>query len=173
MPATVNRTGRRRRDGDRWRWAARCAVVSSVAVAACGRLWPVQTAPSPASPHDTYACALSQARGLGYRVTSDTAFAKRRDIEAYKDLPSSARGPGVTEFTRKNVLVVRVADAPASSGSTMRVKAGTVSVQETRRGPTEVNEPATGAVAADADTLVAHCRKGAAPDSATRTGVAS
>jgi hypothetical protein len=148
-------------------------VVSSVAVAAaCGRLWPVQTAPSPASPHDTYACALTEARGLGYRVTSDTVFAKRRDIEAYKELPGSARGPGVTEFTRKNVLVIRVEDASANSGSTMRVKAGTVSVQETRRGPTEVNEPATGAAAADADTLVAHCRK-AAPDSVARTGAAS
>jgi hypothetical protein len=139
----------------------RCAVVSSVAIAAaCGRLWPVQTAPSPATPHDTYECGLTQVRSLGYRVTSDTVFAKRRDIEAFKDLPASARGPGVTEFTRKNVLLIRVGDA--GSGSTMRVTAGVVSIQETRRGPTEVNEPVNGAVVADADTVVARCRNAGA-----------
>jgi hypothetical protein len=114
------------------------------------------------------ACAASQAKALGYRVLTDSGLLTRligstpragpRDsLTAEKTLPLGQLSSDVTEYSRKNVLVVSLIPNRSTGGSTMAIRAETVSVQQSRRGMTDQPVPATGAVRADADTLLAHC----------------
>lgn len=141
---------------------ALCAAAA--VIAACGTLWPVVTAPSPAPPSDVFACAVAQTRKLGYKVVADSSDSTRRLLQATRELPQSEKGPDPTEISRQNVMSIRVLGD--GTGSTLRVQAGTVSRTETRRGPTDVTEPANGRVRADADSLLARCRTASPTSSA-------
>jgi hypothetical protein len=93
---------------------------------------------------------------MGYKVVVDTAHRDQRDVEASKALPRSSMGANPNEYSRRDVLSIIVSDA-ADGKSSMRVVAGTISVDENRRGPTDINEPANANVVADADSLIARC----------------
>jgi hypothetical protein len=73
-------------------------------------------------------------------------------------MPLRDLGPDVTEHSRRNVLAVAVSPAQSGQGSTLTVRAETISMQETRRGMTDVSVPASPTVRTDADTLLARCR---------------
>jgi hypothetical protein len=134
----------------------------------CGSFWPTSQAAFTAAPADVLACAASQAKALGYRVLTDSGLLTRligsapragpRDsLTAEKTLPLGQLSSDVTEYSRKNVLVVTLPPNRSTDGSTMVIRAETVSIQESRRGMTDIPVPATGAVRTDADTLLAHC----------------
>jgi hypothetical protein len=110
---------------------------------------------SAATPTDSFACAAAQAKQVGYQLTPDRA---RREFEADKTLPLRDLGPDMTEHSRRNVLVVVVSPTQSGQGSTLTVRAETISMQESRRGMTDVSMPASPTVRTDADTLLARCR---------------
>jgi hypothetical protein len=143
------------RRGRRWVSAA-AGVPIGIVLAGCGHLWRTSTTPVPAPARDVSACAIAQATGMGYKVVVDTAHRDERDVEASKALPRSSMGANPNEYSRRDVLSIIVRDA-ADGKSTMRVVAGTISVDENRRGPTDINEPANANVVADADSLIARC----------------
>jgi len=167
MPPATYRTGTRawlrgwQRAWQRERCWLAVATGACAALAGCGHLWQVSTLPAAAPPRDVYACAIAQATRLGYKVVSDTAHREQRDLEASKAFEHP--GPETTEYSRKDLLSVIVTSKGSDSVSTMRVTAGSMSRQETRRGPTDVTEPATVDVRADADTVIARCRVAAPP----------
>lgn len=103
---------------------------------------------------------------MGYKVVVDTVHRDQRDVEASKVLPRSNAGANPNEYSRKDVLSIIVSGA-ADGTSTMRVVAGTVSVDENRRGPTDVNEPADANAISDADSLIARCGVANPPASKT------
>jgi hypothetical protein len=143
------------RHGGRPRIPAAAGIV--IIVAGCGHLWQTSTTPVPASPSDVYACAIAQAKGMGYKVVVDTVHREQRDVEASKVLPRSSMGADPNEFSRKDVMSIIVSSASSDGHSTMRVVAGTVSTVQDRRGPTDVDEPAGVNVRSDADSLIARC----------------
>ena len=157
-----DRTGTRRATQSSARAVAACAA--AVVLGACGTLWPVVTAPSPAPPSDVFACAVAQARKLKYKVVADSSDSTRRLLQATRELPQSEKGPDPTEVSREDVMSIRVLGD--GTGSTLRVQAGTLSKTETRRGPTDVTDPANHGVRADADSLLARCRTASPPTSA-------
>jgi hypothetical protein len=137
----------------------------TTALAACGHLWQTTTTPTPAPAPDVYACAVVQVTAMGYKVVSDTVHREQRDLEASKTLPRGSVGADPNEYDRKDVLSIIVTGS--GSGSTMRVVAGTVGIEENRRGPTDVDEPAGVNVLADADSVVARCRVASPPTTKT------
>lgn len=162
MRTPSDRTGTRRPSRSLTRELALCAATA--VIAACGTLWPVVTAPSPAPPSDVFACAVAQTRKLGYKVVADSSDSTRRLLHATRELRQSEKGPDPTEVSRQDVMSIRVLSD--GTGSTLRVQAGTLSKTQTRRGPTDVTEPANGRVRADADSLLAHCRTASPTSSA-------
>jgi hypothetical protein len=126
-------------------------------VAGCGHLWQTSTTPVPAAPSDVYACAVAQAKGMGYKVVVDTVHRDQRDVEASKVLPRSSMGADPNEFSRKDVMSIIVSSAGTDGKSAMRVVAGTVATIQDRRGPTDVDQPVGVNVRSDADSLIARC----------------
>ena len=140
------------------RITAICLVLTATAmlVAGCGHLWQTTTRPVPASARDVSACAIAQATGMGYKVVVDTVHREQRDVEATKVLSQKAQGADPLEYNRRDVLSIILSGA-GDGQSSMRVVAGTLSIEENRRGPTDVHEPASYNVLADADSLIARC----------------
>lgn len=136
------------------------ALIAVVGTAACASLWPTSHAVVPAPPSDVLACAASQAKALGYRVLPDTTHGT---LTAEKTLPQRDLSADVTEYSRKNVLQVSFAKQGADA-TLLDVQSQTISIQESRRGMTDVPVSALADVRADADTLLARCRQ-AAPSS--------
>jgi hypothetical protein len=141
--------------GRRWIWAG-AGLPIGIVLGACGHLWQTTTRPVPAPARDVSTCAIAQATGMGYKVVVDTVHRDQRDVEASKVLPRSNAGANPNEYSRKDVLSVIVSGA-ADGTSSMRVVAGTISIDENRRGPTDINEPADANAIADADSLIARC----------------
>ena len=141
-------------------WLAAATGVCA-ALVGCGQLSRVSTVPAPAPPRDVYACAVAQAIKLGYKAVGDTIHREQRDLEASKTLKHG--GPESTEYSRKDVLSVIVTSKGSDSVSTMHVTAASISTQETRRGPTDVTEPASVDVRADADSVIARCSVASPP----------
>jgi len=142
------------------RWLIAAVVLASsplvvLGTTGCASLWTTATAAVPARPADAFSCVVSQARQMGYHVAPDSSHA---EVQAEKILPLGEMGPDAAEYTRKNVLAVAVHPARSNGGSTLVVRAETISVQQTRRGLTDVAVPASGAVRQDADALVARCQ---------------
>jgi hypothetical protein len=104
---------------------------------------------------------------MGYKVVLDTVHREQRDLEASKTLPRSGVGADPNEYDRKDILSIIVTGAPSDAGSSMRVVAGTVGIEENRRGPTDVDEPAGVKVLADADSVIARCRVASPPTTKT------
>jgi hypothetical protein len=139
------------------RWISAAAGVSvGVVLAACGHLWQTSTTPVPAPARDVSVCAIAQATAMGYKVVVDTVHRDQRDVEATKVLPRSNAGANPNEYSRRDVMSI-ILSGTTDGKSSLRVTAGTISIDENRRGPTDVNEPADANVIADADSLVARC----------------
>jgi hypothetical protein len=154
-----------RRRGRRWIPAV-AGVPIGIVLAGCGHLWQTSTRPVPAPARDVYACAIAQATGMGYKVVVDTVHRDQRDVEASKVLPRSNAGANPNEYSRKDVLSIIVSGA-ADGTSTMRVVAGTISIDENRRGPTDIDEPVDANAMSDADSLIARCGVANPPTSKT------
>jgi hypothetical protein len=135
---------------------AAAVVPAGILVAGCGHLWQTTTRPVPAPARDVSACAIAQATSMGYKVVVDTVHREQRDVEATKGLSQKAQGADALEFTRRDVISIILSGA-GDGQSSMRVVAGTISIEETRRGPTDTHEPASYDVLADADSLIARC----------------
>lgn len=103
---------------------------------------------------------------MGYKVVVDSVHRAQRDVEATKVLPRSNAGANPNEYSRRDVMSIIVSRAGDGSSS-MRVVAGTISIDENRRGPTDINEPADANVVADADSVVARCGVANPPASKT------
>jgi len=99
-------------------------------------------------------CAASTAREMGYKVVVDSTHGQ---VTADKNLPLSHLGPDPTEYTRKNELAITTKHS-ASGGTTLTIIPKSIAVTNTRRGYTDVAQPSTPDVIADADTLIARCR---------------
>ena len=142
------------------RWLLTVAGVSA-ALAGCGRLWPVSTTPTPAAPRDVFACAAAQATTLGYKVVVDTVHRGERALQATKVLGRRELGPDPNEYSRRDQMSISV--IRTDNGSVLRVTAGTLAIEEGRRGPTDIDEPASVDVIAAADTVIARCRVSSPP----------
>jgi hypothetical protein len=157
MPQATRRTVTRGQPHRRHWISAAAGVSIGILLTACGHLWQTSTTPVPAAARDVSACAIAQSTSMGYKVVVDSVHRAQRDVEATKVLPRSNAGANPNEYSRRDVMSIIVSRA-GDGNSSMRVTAGTISIDENRRGPTDINEPADANVIADADSLVARCR---------------
>jgi hypothetical protein len=98
-------------------------------------------------------CAAATARQMGYKVVVDSSHGQ---VTADKSLELADLGPDPTEYNRKNELAMSTTSS--GSGTTLKIVAKSIAVNNSRRGYTDVAQPASPAVIADRDTLVARCR---------------
>jgi hypothetical protein len=124
----------------------------------CVSLWQTTRTTVAGAPADVFACAATQAKQLGYHILPDSTHGT---LTAEKTFGFNDRGPDVTEYARKDVLALSPHGDPSGHGSTVTIRAETITVQQDRRGSSEVPVTASQAVRADADTLLARCRQAA------------
>jgi hypothetical protein len=127
-------------------------------LAACGHsLWPTVGAVSPAPVSDTYLCADSASKALGYRPF------QAKPAEGFLRTRKGTTAGLSTVFDQVAYDQLRIEIAAEGTGSALKVTAESYIEQVSRRGREETERPAREEVIADARAVLQGCGAGLRP----------
>lgn len=133
-------------------------VVALLATAGCGHaIWSSASGVSPVAVSETYACADSVAKALGYREY------QVKPGEGFLRMRKGVTGEAGTIFDEAVYDQLRVEIAASGAGSRLTVTAESYVEQASRRGREETERASRPGVVADARTLAQTCGEGRKP----------
>jgi len=128
-------------------------ILLVAALAACATLWPKKSVETTTAPLDVLMCAAAHGQDLRYKINYLDSARLRLTLRKPSRAPTSAEADAL-----RNTDQIELWLAPTPSGGTRAtVRAGTIFAEETKRGPTDSDVPASPGVRADADTILARC----------------
>ena len=129
--------------------------VMALVLTRCASYWPTLNVNSSARPADAFSCASSEIKALGYSVV--LLDNKDEILEARKITRDAGQGMRYNELRRYDMLSLKVDEGRDGNGSTLKVRASTVTDLWTRRGVTQEGEPASAQVQRDARAVLDKC----------------
>ena len=129
------------------------------ALAACATLWPKKTVETTTAPLDVLMCAAAHGQDLRYKINYLDSARLRLTLRKPSRAPTSAEADALRNIDQIELWLAPV----ASGGSRATIQVGTIFEEETKRGPTDSDIPASAGARADADTLLVRCATASRP----------